>query len=158
MSELGPSSYSVLIWVTGGTWQAYVDAARLFAPTGAQITLMYVVPADLLQVTHGAHLGLTRRIGLGCAVGAAVAVQLPGGRRERAPCGPADGRARKPRGPLRGGGGLARGVQPGFALRRGSAAVQLLAERGPQLALSGKGRRHRPAELAEQVTAEQVVA
>ena len=38
-----------------------MDAARLFAPTGAQITLMYVVPADLLQVTHGAHRGLLGR-------------------------------------------------------------------------------------------------
>lgn len=61
MSESDTSSYSVLIWVTEGTWQSCVDAARLFAPASAQITLMYVVPADLLQVTHGAHRGLLGR-------------------------------------------------------------------------------------------------
>jgi nucleotide-binding universal stress UspA family protein len=61
MSESGPSSYSVLIWVTEGTWQSCVDAALLFAPASAQFTLMYVVPADLLQATHGAHRGLLGR-------------------------------------------------------------------------------------------------
>lgn len=61
MSEAGTSSYSVLIWVTEGTWESCVDAARVFAPASAQITLLYVVPADLLQVTHGAHRGLLGR-------------------------------------------------------------------------------------------------
>lgn len=61
MSESGPSGYSVLVWVTEGTWESCVAAARLFAPDGAQITLMYVVPADLLQATHGAHRGLLGR-------------------------------------------------------------------------------------------------
>ena len=61
MSESGSSSYSVLVWVTEGTWQSCVDAARLFAPAGAQITLMYVVPADLLEASHGAHRGLLGR-------------------------------------------------------------------------------------------------
>ena len=61
MSESESSSHSVLIWVTEGTWESCVDAARLFAPASSQITLMYVVPADLLQATHGAHLGLLGR-------------------------------------------------------------------------------------------------
>ncbi len=61
MSESGTSSFSVLIWVTEGTWQSCVDAARQFALADAQFTLMYVVPADLLQATHGAHLGLLGR-------------------------------------------------------------------------------------------------
>lgn len=61
MSESDASSYAVLVWVTEGTWQACVDAARLFAPADAQVTLMYVVPADLLAVTHGAHRGLLGR-------------------------------------------------------------------------------------------------
>jgi nucleotide-binding universal stress UspA family protein len=61
MSESGSPSYSVLVWVTEGTWESCVAAARLFAPAGAQITLMYVVPADLLQAAHGAHRGLLGR-------------------------------------------------------------------------------------------------
>jgi nucleotide-binding universal stress UspA family protein len=61
MSGSAASSYSVLIWVTEGTWESCVDAARLFTPASAQITLMYVVPADLLYVTHGAHRGLLGR-------------------------------------------------------------------------------------------------
>jgi nucleotide-binding universal stress UspA family protein len=61
MAESDPSGYAVLVWVTEGTWQSCVDAARLFAPASAQVTLMYVVPADLLQATHGAHRGLLGR-------------------------------------------------------------------------------------------------
>ena len=61
MAESGLSGYPVLVWVTEGTWPSCVDAARLFAPASAQITLMYVVPADLLQATHGAHRGLLGR-------------------------------------------------------------------------------------------------
>ena len=61
MGEAETSSFSVLIWVTEGTWEPCVDAVRRFAPADAQFTLMYVVPADLLQATHGAHLGLLGR-------------------------------------------------------------------------------------------------
>jgi nucleotide-binding universal stress UspA family protein len=59
--ESESSGYSVLVWVAEGTWQSCVDAARLFAPASAQITLMYVVPVDLLQATHGAQLSLLGR-------------------------------------------------------------------------------------------------
>ena len=48
MSESDTASYSVLIWVTEGTWQSCVAAALLLAPASAQFTLMYVVTADLL--------------------------------------------------------------------------------------------------------------
>lgn len=61
MSEPETSSYSVLAWVTEGTWPAVIDATRLLAPANAQIALMYVVSTDLLQAAHGPQLGLLGR-------------------------------------------------------------------------------------------------
>jgi len=51
----------VIIWVTEGTWRASVDAALRLAPADAQITLLHVTPAELLDAAHGAYLGLFGR-------------------------------------------------------------------------------------------------
>jgi nucleotide-binding universal stress UspA family protein len=60
---------TVLVWITEGTWQSCVDAARRLAPAdadadagaGAGITLLHVTPADLPETAHGAYLGLFGR-------------------------------------------------------------------------------------------------
>lgn len=52
---------SVIIWVTEGTWQAAVDAARTLAPTGAEFTLLHVTGDDVVQAAHGAFAGLLGR-------------------------------------------------------------------------------------------------
>jgi nucleotide-binding universal stress UspA family protein len=52
---------TVVIWITEGTWQASVDAARSFVKPGTAITLLHVTPADLSDAAHGAYLGLFGR-------------------------------------------------------------------------------------------------
>ena len=52
---------AVVIWVTEGTWRASVDAALRFVPSGAEITLLHVTPAELTEAAHGAYLGLFGR-------------------------------------------------------------------------------------------------
>jgi nucleotide-binding universal stress UspA family protein len=52
---------SVVIWVTEGTWQAAVDAARTLAPPGAVFTLVHVTGEDVAGAAHGAFAGLLGR-------------------------------------------------------------------------------------------------
>lgn len=51
----------VVVWITEGTWQASVDAARGLAPAGAEIALLYVAPPDVPEAAHGAYVGLLGR-------------------------------------------------------------------------------------------------
>jgi nucleotide-binding universal stress UspA family protein len=61
MTHDGTTSGPVLVWITEGTWQASVDAARLLAPAEVSVTLLHVAPEDLPDAAHGAYLGLLGR-------------------------------------------------------------------------------------------------
>jgi nucleotide-binding universal stress UspA family protein len=50
-----------LVWITEGTWQACVDAARTLAPAEADLTLLYVSPGELPAATRAAYSGLLGR-------------------------------------------------------------------------------------------------
>ncbi|MDN3356205.1 universal stress protein [Actinomadura sp. DC4] len=52
---------SVVIWVTEGTWQAAVDAARTLGPPGAEFTLLHVTGDDVAGAARGAFAGLLGR-------------------------------------------------------------------------------------------------
>jgi nucleotide-binding universal stress UspA family protein len=52
---------SVIIWVTEGTWEAAVDAARSHAPGDADLVLLHVTGDDLADTAHGAFAGLLGR-------------------------------------------------------------------------------------------------
>jgi nucleotide-binding universal stress UspA family protein len=52
---------SVLVWITEGTWQAAVDAARTHVGADAEITLLHVTGDDVAQAAHGAFAGLLGR-------------------------------------------------------------------------------------------------
>ncbi|MFJ7244356.1 universal stress protein [Kitasatospora sp. NPDC098652] len=52
---------SVLVWITEGTWQAAVDAARAHVGADAEITLLYVGGSDIPGAAHGAYAGLLGR-------------------------------------------------------------------------------------------------
>ncbi|QMU76891.1 universal stress protein [Streptacidiphilus sp. PB12-B1b] len=52
---------SVLVWITEGTWQAAVDAARTHTPTSADITLLYVTGDDIAATAHGSFAALLGR-------------------------------------------------------------------------------------------------
>lgn len=51
----------VVVWLVEGTWPACVDAARAHAPAGADVTLLYVAPAELAGAAHAAYAGLLGR-------------------------------------------------------------------------------------------------
>jgi nucleotide-binding universal stress UspA family protein len=51
----------VIIWVTEGTWQAAVDAARTLAPPGADFTLLHVTGGEEAGAAHAAFAGLLGR-------------------------------------------------------------------------------------------------
>jgi nucleotide-binding universal stress UspA family protein len=51
----------VVVWVAEGTWPACVDAARTWAPAGADFTLLHVTAADVAGAAHGAFAGLLGR-------------------------------------------------------------------------------------------------
>jgi nucleotide-binding universal stress UspA family protein len=51
----------VLVWITEGTWQATIDAARAAAPADADITLLNVITDELPEAAHSAYLGLFGR-------------------------------------------------------------------------------------------------
>ena len=51
----------VLVWITEGTWQATIDAARAAAPADADITLLNVLTDELPEAAHSAYLGLFGR-------------------------------------------------------------------------------------------------
>src|SRR4051794_37058954 len=75
---------TVIVWVTEGTWPACIDAARAWAPAGAQVVLLHVADDEAAEVLHGAFLGLLGRGRSGPddpegrleAVSAAVAAEL----------------------------------------------------------------------------------
>ncbi|QMU71399.1 universal stress protein [Streptacidiphilus sp. P02-A3a] len=52
---------TVLVWITEGTWQAAVDAARRHAPADTGITLLHVTGDDVAATAHGAFAGLLGR-------------------------------------------------------------------------------------------------
>jgi nucleotide-binding universal stress UspA family protein len=54
-------SGTVLVWITEGTWEAAVDAARAHAPADAGITLLHVTGDDVAEAAHGAFAGLLGR-------------------------------------------------------------------------------------------------
>jgi hypothetical protein len=51
----------VLVWVAEGTWPATVDAARMWAPPGANLALLHVTGDDVAGAAHGAFAGLLGR-------------------------------------------------------------------------------------------------
>ncbi|GHB55377.1 hypothetical protein GCM10010347_26670 [Streptomyces cirratus] len=52
---------TVITWLVEGTWQACTEAARRFAPAGADIVLLHVAAQDVSDVGHGAFAGLLGR-------------------------------------------------------------------------------------------------
>jgi len=52
---------TVIIWITEGTWQATVDAARTLAPADADLTLLHVIGADVSDAVRGSLAGLLGR-------------------------------------------------------------------------------------------------
>lgn len=50
-----------LVWLVENSWQATVDAARALLPDAADVTLLYVVAADVEEVVHAARAGLLGR-------------------------------------------------------------------------------------------------
>jgi nucleotide-binding universal stress UspA family protein len=51
----------VLLWLVEGTWQGCVDAARALVPADAEVTLLYVAPAEIEEAVGGALAGLLGR-------------------------------------------------------------------------------------------------
>jgi nucleotide-binding universal stress UspA family protein len=52
---------TVIIWITEGTWQATVDAAREHAPAAADLVLLHVTSGDVSEAARGAFAGLLGR-------------------------------------------------------------------------------------------------
>ena len=52
---------TVLIWITEGTWQATVDAARAHAPANTDLVLLHVAGADVSDAVRGSFAGLLGR-------------------------------------------------------------------------------------------------
>jgi nucleotide-binding universal stress UspA family protein len=52
---------TVIIWISEGTWQATVDAARAHAPAAADLVLLHVTSGDVAEAAHGAFAGLLGR-------------------------------------------------------------------------------------------------
>jgi nucleotide-binding universal stress UspA family protein len=50
-----------LVWIVEDTWEATVDEAVAFLPGDAEVTLLYVTPADVESVAEGARHGLLGR-------------------------------------------------------------------------------------------------
>lgn len=57
----GDRGLKVIVWVTEGTWTASIDAARRFAPSGAAIELLHVIPEEVAGAARGAYAGLLGR-------------------------------------------------------------------------------------------------
>ncbi|THA50324.1 universal stress protein [Streptomyces sp. A1136] len=53
---------TVIAWLVEGTWAACAEAARRFAPTGADIVLLHIDSPDVGDVGHGAFAGLLGRV------------------------------------------------------------------------------------------------
>lgn len=56
---------TVIIWITEGTWQATVDAARAHAAADADLTLLHVASGDVTETVRGSFAGLLGRDRLG---------------------------------------------------------------------------------------------
>ena len=56
---------TVIIWITEGTWQATVDAARDHAPAAAELVLLHVTSDDVTDMVRGSFAGLLGRDRLG---------------------------------------------------------------------------------------------
>ena len=52
---------TVIIWITEGTWQATVDAAREHAPASADLVLLHVAGDDVSEMVRGSFAGLLGR-------------------------------------------------------------------------------------------------
>jgi nucleotide-binding universal stress UspA family protein len=52
---------TVIIWISEGTWQATVDAARAHAPAAADLVLLHVTSGDVAEAARGAFAGLLGR-------------------------------------------------------------------------------------------------
>ena len=52
---------TVIIWITEGTWQATVDAARDHAPAAADLVLLHVISDDVSEMVRGSFAGLLGR-------------------------------------------------------------------------------------------------
>lgn len=52
---------TVIIWITEGTWQATVDAAREHAPADADLVLLHVTSDDVSETVRGSFAGLLGR-------------------------------------------------------------------------------------------------
>ena len=52
---------TVIIWITEGTWQAAVDAARVHAPADVDLVLLHVTSADVSEAVRGSFAGLLGR-------------------------------------------------------------------------------------------------
>ena len=52
---------AVITWIVEGTWPACVDAARGFAPAGAEIVMLHVSGGEAPAAAHGAYAGLLGR-------------------------------------------------------------------------------------------------
>ena len=63
---------TVIIWITEGTWQATVDAARVHAPADVDLVLLHVTSADVSEAVRGSFAGLLGRDRLGRDPGAQV--------------------------------------------------------------------------------------
>ena len=50
-----------LVWLTEPGWEATVEAARSLLPADAEVTLLYVSPADVEELAQGARAGLLGR-------------------------------------------------------------------------------------------------
>jgi nucleotide-binding universal stress UspA family protein len=50
-----------LVWIVDDTWEATVDEADAFLPADADVTLLYVAPADVESVAEGSRHGLLGR-------------------------------------------------------------------------------------------------
>jgi nucleotide-binding universal stress UspA family protein len=56
---------TVIIWISEGTWQATVDAAREHAPAASDLVLLHVTSADVSDMVRGSFAGLLGRDRLG---------------------------------------------------------------------------------------------
>jgi nucleotide-binding universal stress UspA family protein len=56
---------TVIIWISEGTWQATVDAARVHAPEAADLALLHVTSGDVSEAVRGSFAGLLGRDRLG---------------------------------------------------------------------------------------------
>ncbi|HEX3958485.1 MAG TPA: universal stress protein [Trebonia sp.] len=52
---------TVIAWIVEGTWPACIDAARAYAPGGADIVLLHVTGPQAPGAAHGAYAGLLGR-------------------------------------------------------------------------------------------------